>query len=55
MPDSELLRFGQSAKRLCSPEVNSSKPPIEAYALKLREAREEWQRRHPELPLSESI
>jgi hypothetical protein len=52
MPETELLRFGQAAKYICS---NETKPPCEVPLLQLTEARAEWRRRHPELPLAESI
>ena len=50
MPDTELLRFGQSAKFLCR-----DKNPRDVFRLQLNEAREEWRRRHPKPPLDESI
>lgn len=55
MNDAELLRFGKAAKYMCSPEANLGHPPGESFVIQLREAREEWKRRKPELPLSESI
>jgi len=54
MPETELLRFGQAAKYICSNETNYG-PPCEVPLLQLTEARAEWRRRHPELPLAESI
>jgi hypothetical protein len=50
MPETELLRFGQAAKYICSHEANYW-PPCEVPILQLREARAEWRRRHPGLPL----
>jgi hypothetical protein len=50
MSDPELLRFGQAAKELCRPGNNNPN-----FLLQLDEARVEWKRRHPRLPLSESI
>jgi hypothetical protein len=50
IPDSQLLQVGQAAKMLCGPEINSDGPPLELYVVQLREAREEWRRRHPKLP-----
>jgi hypothetical protein len=42
MPDEELLRFSDAAQQMCS-----IKGAAEIYAMQLREARSEWQRRHP--------
>ena len=47
IPDSQLLQVGQAAKMLCSTEINADGPPLELYVVQLREAREEWRRRHP--------
>jgi hypothetical protein len=55
MNDAELLRFGQAAKYMCTPEANLGHPPHEPFVIQLEEARKEWKRRNPELPLSESI
>jgi hypothetical protein len=55
MNDAELLRFGQAAKYMCSSEANKGKPPREEFVIQLREARAEWRRRFPKLPLSESV
>jgi hypothetical protein len=55
MNNAELLRFGQSAKYMCSPEANLGHPPRESFVIQLREAREEWKRRNPKLPLSDPI
>jgi cold shock CspA family protein len=55
MSDQELLRFGQAAKFMCLPEANFGKPPRQVFVIQLEEAREEWKRRNPGLPLSESI
>lgn len=55
MLDAELLRFGQAAKYMCSPRANMGKPPREEFVIQLREARAEWQRRFPKLPMSESV
>ena len=54
MSETELLRFGQAAKYMCSPEANYG-PPRQVFVVQLREARLEWRRRHPGLPLNESI
>jgi hypothetical protein len=50
MSESELLRFGQAAKFVCR-----DRNPPEAFLIQLREARAEWRRRHPKLPLNASI
>jgi len=42
MPDAELLKFIEAARRLCS-----DKNPLETFVIQLREARVEWLRRHP--------
>jgi hypothetical protein len=55
IPDSQLQQVGQAAKMLCSPEINSGAPPLECYVVQLREAREEWRRRHPKLPLRDAF
>jgi hypothetical protein len=54
MSDQELLRYGQAAKSMCSPAANSGEPP-ESFLIQLEEARTEWKRRNPDLPLNESI
>jgi len=55
MSDGELLRYGTACKSLCDPKANFGEPPRERWVVQLREAREEWSRRHPKSPLSESI
>lgn len=55
MSDADLLRFGQAAKYMCSPETNAGHAPSEAFVVQLREAREEWKRRKPKPPLNDSI
>jgi hypothetical protein len=47
MTDSELRHFGRAARFMCSPSANLGKPPREAFVVQLREAREEYRRRHP--------
>ena len=47
MTDRELLRFGKSARYMCSPEANLGKEPRKAFVIQLREAMEEWRRRQP--------
>jgi hypothetical protein len=46
MSDTELLRFGRSARYLCSPVANHGKEPRQVFVVQLREAAEEWRRRH---------
>lgn len=55
MNDAELLRFGTASKHMCSPKANLGHPPREPFVIQLEEARKEWKRRNPELPLSDSI
>jgi hypothetical protein len=55
MADTELLRFGQAARYMCSPYATMAKPTLEPFVIQLREARVEWRRRYPKLPLSESV
>jgi hypothetical protein len=55
MNDPELLSFGQAAKFMCSPRANLGKPPREEFVIQLHEARAEWRRRFPKIPLSESV
>ena len=47
MSDEDLLKFDKSARWLCDPKNNYGKPPREGFVIQLREAREEWRRRHP--------
>jgi hypothetical protein len=47
LTDTELIRYGKDCVFLCSPKQNFGKPPLEVWALQLREARAEWTRRHP--------
>ena len=54
MSDTELLRFGVTAKHKCSQEL-SKHPRLEPLVVQLTEARAEWIRRHPALPLSISF
>jgi hypothetical protein len=55
MSNSELLRFGLSAKFRSSQRSNPDDPQPEDLAAKLNEARFEWNRRHPDLPLRDSF
>ena len=50
MSDEELLRCGMSLKFLCNGRHDN---PV--FVAQLKEARAEWRRRHPKLPLSESV
>jgi hypothetical protein len=52
MSDAELERFGKAAREMSKPEANFGKPS-EVYVTQLREAREEWRRRHPREPKPE--
>ena len=45
MGDAELLRFGQTAKYMVTPEANAGEDR-DAYLVRLTEARAEWNRRH---------
>jgi hypothetical protein len=45
MPDAELLRFGQAARYMCTPQANIGKPPRPEFVIQLEEATEEWKRR----------
>lgn len=54
MTDEKLAQFGRDARYMCSPYANVGKPPREEFVIQLREAREEWRRRFPKLPISES-
>ena len=55
MSDAELRRCGLDAKYMCSPWANLNKPPLEIYVIQLQEARAEWRRRFPKLPMNESV
>jgi hypothetical protein len=50
MSDDELLKYGKAAKSMCEPDANFGRPPSDVYVTQLREAREEWRRRHPKPP-----
>jgi hypothetical protein len=45
MSDRELLRFGKSARYMCSPEANLGQEPRQAFVIQLREAEKEWRLR----------
>lgn len=55
MSSSELLRFGMRAKLRCSEGADSNGPGLAQLAAQLNEARSEWNRRHPDLPLRDSF
>jgi hypothetical protein len=55
MTDSELLRYGRAAKSMCSPDAYFGQAPRQAFLIQLEEARQEWRRRNPNLPLADSI
>ena len=55
MTDQQLLRFGQTARYMCSSGANLGEPPREIFVVQLHEVRTEWQRRNPELPPSVSL
>jgi hypothetical protein len=55
MSNPELLLFGVTTKCLCSLETSPDQSPPGGVLVQLREAREEWKRRNPSLPLSESF
>jgi len=54
MTDTELLRFAEAAKYMCSPEASFGHPPRHTYVVQLQEARAEWKRRKPEMPVTDS-
>ena len=47
MTHKQLLEQGKAARYMCSREASLGKPPLEIYVMHLREARAEWERRHP--------
>jgi hypothetical protein len=55
MDDPALLRQGLAAKYMCSPGANHGKAPRQCFVIHLKECRAEWRRRHPTLPLVDSI
>jgi hypothetical protein len=54
MSDEELLRFGWAARCVCARENPRERGP-QSFVLRLHEAREEWNRRKPGLPLRDSF
>ena len=55
MSDTELLRFGTVAKYMCSEKSALDEKQREAFSLQLHDARKEWARRFPSLPLSSTF
>ena len=55
MSDAQLLRHGQGLRHMRSAKVNFGQPPLEAWTTQLDKARAEWRRRHPKIPLSDSV
>jgi hypothetical protein len=55
MSDAQLLRFGVAAKFRCSQLSGAADPGFEALLSDLKDARAEWNRRHPDLPLCNSF
>ena len=55
MTDCELLRFAQMARLAISSSVELGDPPPAAAVAAFAEARVEWKKRFPALPLSESL
>ena len=55
MSDAQLLRYGQSAKYMCSAWANRGEPARPEFLIQLEEARAEWRRRYPKEPLVDSI
>jgi hypothetical protein len=55
MSNPELLLFGVTAKCQCSLATETDHPPPEDILQQLSEARKEWRKRNPSLPLSDSF
>ena len=55
MPDTKLLRFGMSAKFRCSRCRFQDSVTLARLMTQLEEARKEWNRRRPNLPLVDSF
>ena len=45
MSDRDLLRFGKSARYMCTPEANLAKEPRRVFVIQLREAVKKCRRR----------
>ena len=54
MSDIDLLRYGQAARYMSDPRNNHGRPNP-SFQVQLDEARCEWRKRHPKLPLSTSL
>ena len=54
MTDLELRQYGRSARNMADPGKNFG-TPNPSFQIQLDEARLEWKRNHPKLPLSMSI
>jgi hypothetical protein len=50
MTDKQLQKYGRACRYMCTPEANLGKPPQESSIIHLREARAEWEIRHPKPP-----
>jgi hypothetical protein len=55
MDDPALLRQGLAAEYMCSPRANHGQAPGQCFVIHLEECRKEWRKRHPTLPLADSI
>jgi hypothetical protein len=55
LDDAALLRYGIVARYLCDPKTNYTTEPGASLVVRLEEVRREWKRRHPDLPLSDSL
>jgi hypothetical protein len=55
MSNPELLLFGVTTKCQCFSEKRPGHTPQDAILVQLNEARKEWKRRNPSLPLCESF
>jgi hypothetical protein len=55
MDNPALLRQGLAAKYMCSPGANHGQAPRQCFVIHLDECRKEWRKRHPGLPLVDSI
>jgi hypothetical protein len=53
MSNPELLRFGLTTKYKCAREPRTPDTPL--LTIQLNEARTEWKRRNPTLPLNDSF
>jgi hypothetical protein len=55
MSDSKLLRFGQAAKHACHRSAGAKGTDRVVLVMQLQAARQEWNRRKPDLPLRGSF